>query len=81
MTLQSLLREAKRLNKKDRRKLAEQIMASIDDEWTDKSLPDWQKKELDRRLRSHAENPTAVVSWEQVEQELDKRAAARQKKK
>ncbi len=73
MTVTNILREARKLSKQERLKLAEKLWNSVEGGWTDASLPEWQKDELDRRLRAHDNNPRAVTSWEAVEQKVAKR--------
>jgi putative addiction module component (TIGR02574 family) len=58
-----------RMSISERVALAQAIWDSIAPEAEAASLTDEQKQEIDRRLAAHRANPTAAVSWEQVEAE------------
>ena len=58
-----------RLSVEDRVALATAIWDSIADDTPTPLITDAQRRELDRRLTDHAENPENVVPWEQVKAE------------
>lgn len=71
MTIKTLLNQARKLNERDRLRLADEIWRSVENGWS-AGMPEWHKEELDRRLQAHRENPTAVVSWEAIEKKMAK---------
>jgi len=64
MTTKTLLTEAKKLSEKERIRLANEIWKTVEDGCTDPSMPEWQKRELDRRIEDHKRNPSNVVTWD-----------------
>jgi putative addiction module component (TIGR02574 family) len=70
MTTKALLNEARKLSQKERIRLANQIWKTVEDDWTDPDMPEWHKRELDRRIARHKKNPSNVVSWADVEKKL-----------
>ena len=73
MTAKTLLREALKLNEKDRKRLADDIWKTVEIDWNDPHLPEWQKAELEHRLQDARENPDDVVTWESVRKKLARR--------
>jgi putative addiction module component (TIGR02574 family) len=63
MTVSVLLKEAKKLSKKDRLRLADEIWATVDDEWTDSTMPESLKAELSRRYEAFQKNPNQGSPW------------------
>ena len=73
MTTKNLLQEAMKLSEDERVKLAEGIWQSVENGWLDARMPDWHKRELDRRIQAHRENPREVVTWEEVQKQMTRR--------
>lgn len=74
MTSNALRKELFQLSVAERLELVEELWDSIaaDAERDDRVLPlsDEQRAELDRRIAAHREDPSRVVPWEQVREEL-----------
>jgi putative addiction module component (TIGR02574 family) len=70
MTTKALLTEARKLSEKDRIRLANEIWKTVEENWIDPEMPEWQKNELDRRIENHKRNPSKTVSWAQVERKI-----------
>lgn len=74
MTSSALRKELFQLSVAERIELVEELWDSIaaDVEHDDRMLPlsDEQKAELDRRIAAHREDPSRVIPWEQVREEL-----------
>ena len=68
-----VLKRALSLNVEDRLQLIEELWDSL--AVTPEAIPvtDAQRKELARRRRAHARNPSAAKSWEQVRAKLERR--------
>ena len=71
--MNSVLKEALSLSVADRLQLLEEIWDSLSA--TPEAVPvtDAQRKELARRRRAHARNPSATKSWEEVRSRLERR--------
>lgn len=71
--MSSVLKEALSLGVADRLQLLEEIWDSL--AATPEAIPvtDAQRKELARRRRAHARNPSAAKSWEEVRAKLERR--------
>ena len=71
--MSSVLHEALSLSVADRLQLLEEIWDSL--AATPEAIPvtDAQRKELARRRRAHARNPSAAKSWEEVRAKLERR--------
>ena len=71
--MSTVLKRALSLNVEDRRQLIEELWDSL--AVTPEAIPvtDAQRKELARRRRAHARNPSAAKSWEQVRAKLERR--------
>lgn len=74
MTSNALRKELFQLSVAERLELVEELWDSIaaDAERDDRVLPlsDEQKAELDRRIAAHRADPSGVIPWEQVREEL-----------
>lgn len=70
MSQSSLPSEILKLSIPQRVHLVEQIWDSIVDEEHSFELSEAQKKELDRRIDDHNEDPTSGTSWENLKQKL-----------
>jgi putative addiction module component (TIGR02574 family) len=64
------LMDFSQLSVSERLQLVEDVWDSIDDEQI--PMPDWHRKELDRRLAEYRANPEAGISWETVRARLAK---------
>jgi putative addiction module component (TIGR02574 family) len=62
-----------RLGVEDRLSLIEQIWDSIPANSAAAPLTDAQRAELDRRIANHDENPSDVVTWEEVKASIAER--------
>ena len=71
MTARSLLQQAKKLKPKQRARLAEAIWESVEAAWTDPEMPEWHKRELDRRIEEHKRNPDDVLTLPELKRKLD----------
>jgi len=71
--MNSVLKEALSLSVADRLQLLEEVWDSL--AATPEAIPvtDAQRKELARRRRAHARNPSAATSWRQVRSRLERR--------
>jgi putative addiction module component (TIGR02574 family) len=71
--MSSVLRDALSLSVADRLQLLEEIWDSLAE--TPEAIPvtDAQRKELARRRRAHARNPSAARSWQAVRRKLERR--------
>jgi putative addiction module component (TIGR02574 family) len=71
--MNSVLKEALSLSVADRLQLLEEVWDSL--AATPEAIPvtDAQRKELARRRRAHARNPSAARSWQQVRSRLERR--------
>ena len=71
--MSTVMKRALSLNVEDRRQLIEELWDSL--AVTPEAIPvtDAQRKELARRRRAHARNPSAAKSWEQVRAKLERR--------
>jgi len=63
---QNTIENLKKLSVEERILVVEDIWDSIVSSNAEYSVPDEQKKELDLRLREHADNPGKAKSWEDV---------------
>lgn len=70
MTVSVLLKEAKKLSKKDRLRLADEIWATLDDEWTGTTMPESLKAELNRRYEAFQKNPDQGSPWPEVKKRI-----------
>ena len=66
----SLLDNARALPLAERIELAEALWESITQEGFEPALTEAQALELDRRLEDHHRDPSDVVSWEAIKQDL-----------
>lgn len=62
--LTPLLEQARKLSLEDRRRLVEELWASIEAESDSGPLSAEERRILEERLAEHERNPDAVVSWE-----------------
>ena len=71
--MSTVMKRALSLNVEDRLQLIEELWDSL--AVTPEAIPvtDAQRKELARRRRAHARNPSAAKSWEQVRAKLERR--------
>jgi putative addiction module component (TIGR02574 family) len=71
--MSTVLKRALSLNVEDRLQLIEELWDSL--AVTPEAIPvtDAQRKELARRRRAHARNPSAAKSWEEVRAKLARR--------
>ena len=71
--MSTVLKRALSLNVEDRLQLIEELWDSL--AVTPEAIPvtDAQRKELARRRRAHARNPSAAKSWEEVRANLARR--------
>jgi putative addiction module component (TIGR02574 family) len=71
--MSTVLKRALSLNVADRLQLIEELWDSL--AVTPEAIPvtDAQRKELARRRRAHARNPSAAKSWEEVRAKLERR--------
>ena len=71
--MSTVTKRALSLNVEDRLQLIEELWDSL--AVTPEAIPvtDAQRKELARRRRAHARNPSAAKSWEQVRAKLERR--------
>ena len=71
--MSTVLKRALSLNVEDRLQLIEELWDSL--AVTPEAIPvtDAQRKELARRRRAHARNPSAAKSWEEVRAKLERR--------
>ena len=71
------LKEILNLSVNDRIHLVQAIWDSIGEDTLDTDIPEKYKAILDERLKAHEENPSNVLSWEEVKamsvEELNKR--------
>ena len=65
-----MLQEIRKMSIRERLCLVEEIWNTIADDQDEGELPEWQKKELDRRLAEHEKNPHDTVTWESVKAQL-----------
>lgn len=54
----------------ERIQLVQEILDSIADEVGSRAVPEWQMRELDRRLDEIEKNPRDAQSWEEVKAEI-----------
>jgi putative addiction module component (TIGR02574 family) len=65
------LSEYRKLSIDDRIELVQEIWDSIAEETNDsRTLPEWQKRELDHSLSEHLQHPGDVQTWDEVRREL-----------
>lgn len=64
MDLQQALSELTALSVADRLRVVESLWNSIESETV--SVSPEQREEIARRIKSHEENPTELLTWEQV---------------
>ena len=71
--MSTVLKRALSLNAEDRLQLIEELWDSL--AVTPEAIPvtDAQRKELARRRRAHARNPSPAESWEEVRAKLERR--------
>jgi putative addiction module component (TIGR02574 family) len=71
--MSTVLKDALSLRVEDRLKLIEEIWDSLAN--TPEAIPvtDAQRRELERRRRAHARNPSAAKSWGEVRAKLERR--------
>ena len=64
----SILEQAKALPLEERALLAEALWASLVEDGYEPSVSDLEAGELDRRLKEHQEDPSAVIPWSEIKQ-------------
>jgi len=72
MIAPSLLAQVQGLSLDDRFFLIEAIRESIEADKASLDLSDEEKRELERRIQRHREHPEEVMTWEQVEEGLER---------
>ncbi|GEM_PF-413466 len=70
MTIQSLMKEVKKLKPEQREKLAAQILSTIEMDQVDAEPSDEVKAELDRRWEEHLRNPASGMTREQFRRKV-----------
>lgn len=70
--MSTLLEQALKLPVDDRRKLADDIYESIEQDPDSFELSDEQKAEIDRRLAEYEKDPSIARPWEEVRERLRK---------
>ena len=55
--------EILRLSTDEKRKLAFELLDSIDEEFVNKPIPDWKKFIIEQRIASDKSDPSDVISW------------------
>jgi len=73
MTVSTILREAKKLSRREQIRLANRLWRDLDEE----PVPDWLKNELDRRLEEYQKNPGRARPWREVEKRLRRLGTAK----
>jgi putative addiction module component (TIGR02574 family) len=58
------------LSVQERLWIVENIWASIADQPDSVEMPDWHKRELERRLDSHKNNPEGGSTWAEVKKRI-----------
>ena len=71
--MSTVMKRALSLNVEDRLQLIEELWDSLAVTPEAIAVTDAQRKELARRRRAHARNPSAAKSWEQVRAKLERR--------
>jgi putative addiction module component (TIGR02574 family) len=71
--MSTVRKEILSLSVEDRRQLLEEIWDSLAETPAAIPVTDSQRKELARRRRAHARNPSAVKSWAEVRARLKRR--------
>lgn len=66
MRPEQIKREVDKLTLSEKLALVEDIWDSIAADNAQLPLPEWQKRELDRRYKEYLENPTELYDWEEV---------------
>ena len=66
MTVNQLFKEAQKLSKPDRVKLAERLGASVESEWNAPELSALQKKELVKRWELLKRNPKSALTMDEM---------------
>ncbi len=69
MDIAAILAEVDRWPVEDRIQLVQEVWDRLADQGHEPPLSDEMKAELDRRMAAHQANPSAAISWEQVEAE------------
>jgi putative addiction module component (TIGR02574 family) len=69
----SLINQARELPLEQRIELIDVLWESIAEEGYEPPLTPEQAAELDRRLAAHRRDPNAVISWESIKEQLDKK--------
>ena len=54
----------------ERIQLVQEILDSVADEVASRAVPQWQMRELDRRLEEIERNPRDIQSWQEVKAEI-----------
>jgi len=68
-----LVDQARGLPLAERIELIDALWESVTEEGYEPPLTPEQTAELDRRLAAHRRDPDAVIPWESIKQDLDKR--------
>jgi putative addiction module component (TIGR02574 family) len=79
--MEKLLAEALKLNVNERIQLVQDIWDSIAAQPEAILLTDADKAEIDRRLEDCRQNPDDYITWEELQQKFERRAALSSSKK
>lgn len=60
-----------RLPADEKRRLAFELLDSIDEEFADTPTPDWKRKIITERLQKDIENPSDILPWTDVRKKYD----------
>ena len=65
-----ILQQTKKIGVRERIRLVQKIWDSIVEDTEDLPVPEWHKKELERRHAKYIDNPDPVLSWNQVKENV-----------
>jgi len=70
MLPEQLKQEINQLNLSDKIRLVEDLWDSIAENQENLPMPDWHKRELDKRLQAFQSGETQIVDWNTIQKEL-----------
>jgi hypothetical protein len=58
--------EIMNLDSDEKRKLAFELLDSIDEEFIEKEIPEWKRELIRERIRLNKEHPDDVINWHEL---------------
>jgi len=77
MTAKMIIKQALKLNVKERVRVYAELEKSLESQWLDPNMPEWHKRELELSLKDSRENPGDFITWEELKKKLNRRRRKR----